>query len=372
MIKIVHMADLHVGLEFSRYPAISQLLKEERLRAIRVIVERANKESVHAIVIAGDLFDKLSVTQRVVREVKAVLAAFSGEVFVIPGNHDWYNLSATENKVWDWFTSEPGANVHFLNEQHSYNFSINNKEVVFYACGCDQKHSEDHRVGWVRDYEKNTSAINIGIAHGNVEGYGLDEEGRYFNMTPEELRESGLDCWLLGHIHAPYPKTETAAHENFFFSGNHCSDSWKSNRGGGAWLIEIDDNKNFTAIRWQHEGICFKDLKYEVSDSLGWQYALSELNSLNADQTVLRLLIYGSLEDDESQLAKQKLEEKINEFLYGELVWNVQLNITMEKINQLYPSNSIPYMLLNELNSSGDVLATQLGYETIKSMSDEN
>ena len=43
--------------------------------------------------------------------------------------------------------------------------------------------------------------LHVGLAHG-VEGLRLDADQRYFNMRTEDLREAGLDTWLLGHIRA--------------------------------------------------------------------------------------------------------------------------------------------------------------------------
>jgi DNA repair exonuclease SbcCD nuclease subunit len=370
MIKIVHIADLHFGLEHGRFPAISDKLKEERLRALKLIVERANTEKTHAIVIAGDLFDKLNVSHKLVKEVKAVLAGFEQQVIVIPGNHDWYNASADENKLWSWFIDAPGDNVHFLKDLKSFATTLDDKEVIFYPCGCHQKHCNENRIGWVSQADKPADKIHIGIAHGNVEGYGLDEEGNYFGMTLRELKEAGMDCWLLGHIHAPYPAAEAAGHEMFFFAGIHCADSWKSERPGGAWLIEIDNDKKIKGTRWSHSGIRFTDRTVHIDNSNDLQAAVSNLKSLDADQTVLRLTLTGSLTEEEADSARTRIKDVAETFLHADIIWNIRLKITADAINRLYPPDSIPHTLLTSLSGSEeDRLAMQLAYETIKSLS---
>ena len=370
MIKIVHTADLHIGLEYGRFPSISDKLKEERLAALRLIVERANKESAHAIVVAGDLFDKLTVPQKTVREIKNILAGFDGQVLVIPGNHDWYNASADENKLWSWFVDAPGDNVHFLKDLQPYTTTLNEQEVVFYPCGCHQKHCDENRIGWVLDIEKPAEQIHIGIAHGNVDGYGLDEEGNYFGMTKAELEQAGMDCWLLGHIHAPYPTVDLAGHEVFFFAGNHCADNWKSDRPGGAWLIGIDDQKNIKAARWSHGGIRFIDQGFTVNNLHDVQAATNLLKNMNAAKTVLRLTLNGSLTEDELNEIKTSIKEVGKTFLHADTIWNIRLKITTEAINKLYPEDTIPHTLLTELSKSeDDHLAMQLAYETIQNLS---
>jgi DNA repair exonuclease SbcCD nuclease subunit len=370
MIKIVHTADLHLGLEFSRYPSIANQLKEERLKALENIVKRANNEKAHAMVIAGDLFDKLSIGQKLVKETKIILATFNGEVFVIPGNHDWYNASANENKVWSWFEDFPGNNVHFLNRWQKYSFTLNNQEIAIYPCGCHRRHSPEHLITWVKDATKDPGMVNIGIAHGNVDGYGLDEEGSYFNMSPKELKEAGMDFWLLGHIHAPYPVGDNAGHEVFFFSGNHCSESWKSERPGGAWLIEIDDKKQVKATRWHHTGIVFKDRAYTINTNQDLEHVINELSKMKASQTVLRMTLEGYLTEQELEDAKTKIQDATLSFLHCELEWNTMLKITPDTIEQQFAKDTIPYMLLKSLSQDKeDALAMQLAYQTIKQLS---
>ena len=369
MIKILHIADLHIGLEFSRYPTIANQLKQERLNALTLLVNRSNQEGVHAIVVAGDLFEKLTVPQKLVREVKSIFASFTGEVIIIPGNHDWYNDSASENKVWDWFLAEPGNNIHFLNQLKQYSFTLDNRDVIFYPCGCHQKHFEFNRIGWVQKSIKSEESVNIGIAHGNVEGYGLDEEGRYFNMTPMQLSDAGLDCWLLGHIHAPHPNTLTAGHELFFFAGNHCSDKWKTNRSGGAWLVQIAEDKKVNAYRWNNDGICFQERTFTINDESELITAIDELTKMSAQKTVLRLNLRGHLSEKEKSDFENQIVAVTDSFLYKEINQNIKLKITSEDINKLYPVESIPHSLLLELTKNeDDELALQLAYENIKSL----
>ena len=188
-------------------------------------------------------------------------------------------------------------------------------------------------------------------------------------MTVQELKDTGLDCWLLGHIHAPYPNTDTAGHEVFFFSGNHCSDSWKTERTGGAWLVEIDEKKNVTASRWNHEGICFRERTYNISDEIGLQVALGALKKMDASKTVLRLHLQCSMSEIEKSDAETQIQDVIKDFLYQEIHQDIMLKISAEDINKLYPKDSIPHSLLLKLSGSeADELALQLAFQTIKSL----
>jgi DNA repair exonuclease SbcCD nuclease subunit len=84
MIRIFHTADLHLGLKFTRggySPALRNRLVEQRLAALRGMVELANERSCEVFVMAGDLFDTPRVTKGIVREAAEILARFEGWQF---------------------------------------------------------------------------------------------------------------------------------------------------------------------------------------------------------------------------------------------------------------------------------------------------
>ena len=187
-------------------------------------------------------------------------------------------------------------------------------------------------------------------------------------MSIEELRNAGMLTWLLGHIHAPYPVTETAGQELFFFSGNHCADSWRSERPGGCWLMEISDDRKVKATRWQHQGIIFKDRQYTVNNLTDVEACLQEIRSFDAGNTVLRVKFNGALPEQEVEPVKKELEVILQQFLYQELRWEVKLHITPELIDKLYVKGSIGHGLQTKLAAADDKLGMQLAYDLIKNL----
>ncbi len=71
--KILHTADLH-------------LKDKVTLGCLENIVAAAH--DCEAIIIAGDMFDKNSSYQAIEPDVLKILESYSGDVFIIPGNHD--------------------------------------------------------------------------------------------------------------------------------------------------------------------------------------------------------------------------------------------------------------------------------------------
>lgn len=126
-----------------------------------------------------------------------------------------------------------------LSEPGIKDFESDDYKVRFYACPCPTKHGKEHMIGWVGEGEKSQDTLHSGIAHGNVEGLGLDADQRYFNMAESDFRNAGLNTLLLGHIHVPTPAPRTTGKPLYFMPGIHIPDSVKCSHPDHAWWIEL-------------------------------------------------------------------------------------------------------------------------------------
>nr|MDQ3101640.1 DNA repair exonuclease [Bacteroidota bacterium] len=240
-IRILHTADNHLGLTFKQYPdEVRKRLIKERSDALKNLVDIANDRKAHFIVIAGDLFDKVNVPKPLIDEAVNILKRFEGEaVLVLAGNHDHYE--GPDSALWQRFQKAvEGTCVQALLQPRTEQFKIDGIEVIFHPCPCPSKYGTEPVIGWVKDGDKKAGAIHIGIAHGNVEGLGLDTDQRYFNMTESALKDTGMHTWLLGHIHVASPAVGISGRHTFYMSGIHTPDSVRSTRPGHAWFLEIN------------------------------------------------------------------------------------------------------------------------------------
>ena len=115
VIRLVHMADLHLGSPFSSFPEQAERLREESFDAFLSVIEHCEKEKVHLLAIAGDLFDLPEAPPALAGRVAAALGALTAtRVFISPGNHDPAGLlSPYRTAVWPShvkiFTGAPEA-----------------------------------------------------------------------------------------------------------------------------------------------------------------------------------------------------------------------------------------------------------------------
>jgi exonuclease SbcD len=368
-IKIVHTADNHIGMRFSHIQneSAKEKMVAERILSLKRIVDFANEKKAHFLVVAGDLFDKLSVSSKDIKDTAAVLNKFDGEaVLVLPGNHDFY--SEDQDSLWSKvskFIDE--SKVLILTDYFPKKFLIEDTEVLFFPAACRSKHSSENMIGWVKDYKKTSASINIGIAHGNVEGLGLDDVDKYFNMTPAELKKAGLDFWLLGHIHVPYPSQSVTSNPGYFFSATHTPDGFAKKHSGHFWYIEVDDKKTVRGTLNSSDSFRFVTLDKTINSIGDFDALKTELDTFNKAKTALRISISGRLDKEQINECEKYLEKIKDEFLYFEKNGKIKLKIDKKYINEHFPNDSLPYKLLNELlDVKDDGMALQLCNELIE------
>jgi DNA repair exonuclease SbcCD nuclease subunit len=367
-IRILHTADNHIGLKFNNYSgtAAQTALVQERFNALKNVVQASNDKDAHFLVVAGDLFDDLKVVQKDIKAVVEILKKAQAEVLVLPGNHDYYD--GKENKLWKAFSEfAENSNIRLLKEALVYQTEVDGTHVCFYPAPCGSKHHEGHVIGWVKDIEKSPETIHIGLAHGNVEGMGVDDADRYFNMTENDLRVAGMDFWLLGHIHVPYPPTSAVGNPLYFMPATHTPESVKRKIPGFAWFIEVSEQKQL-----QFEQITTGNLRFSRQIlSFSRQYTLSDFRAQEAtwrsNQLILDLKLSGSLSNDELEELRALLSEIVPHYLYVDCENQVGVAVNKAFIQNTFAEGTSAYQWLSAISEEPESdLALQMAFSIIQ------
>lgn len=365
-LKIFHTSDVHLGIKFEGYPdEIQEKLIETRFDTLKNIVDLAGEQGCDLLVVAGDLFHKVGVANRIIVRAAQILKEFSGKaVVVLPGNHDF--LSQGKADLWTQFKASAGDHVVLLEKQSIRSLAALDLDVNLYPAPCDAKHSETNYIGWVKDTVKDPAvAYHIGIAHGSLEGFSPDPDGKYYPMTVSELAGAGVDIWLLGHTHLSYPTTVNTK-DRIFYPSTPEPDGFGCDHEGMAWIIEIDEEKRVKAERVRTGTYRFVHDEAEVTcvddvEALRVRYDAGDLG-----KTLLKLKLSGHLSSED----RNKVAE-LGKFLEERLLY-VQIDdaevmelITAEKINQSYAEDSFPHALLHKLLADQDQDALQLAHQLL-------
>lgn len=375
MLKILASADWHLGMKFAGYPGVQDKLAEARFLSLERLVDSANRADCALLLIAGDLFDRVSVGAKDVKRTAAALDGFQGRlVAVLPGNHDFY--SGNTSSLWSRFDEAAGDRILLLREPRFYDLSRYDLDVALAAGPCDSKHSKSNAISWLRDAggaEETTKvqaeALRIGVAHGSVEGVSPDAQGVYFPMKQAELDQAPVDFWVIGHTHRQHPsdikgiKLSRAAPPPVLIPGTPEPDGFDCSHGGTAWLIEADEAKHIHVRTLSTGTYRFIRTEHNLESAPQLQHLVKELQGTEQEKTLLRLTLAGRLEEQQILELRRHLEEAEKSFFYARIDDSGVLEKISEKtVEAEFTEGSFPYRLLKRLIANKDFEALQTAY----------
>jgi exonuclease SbcD len=366
-IKIFCTSDIHLGMKFANYPDhIRELLVEARFKTLESLIQKANSEKCDLFIVAGDLFDRISVAKGDIARAAQILGEFQGQlVTVLPGNHDY--IEPDKTNLWTYFDDHSGDHIIVIREKKVFSLAHYNLAINLYPGPCHSKHSSENAIGWIKDAEKDTDVkYHIGIAHGSLEGFSPDFDKTYYPMKVDELLNCGLDLWFLGHTHMQYPVTPGSM-DHIFYAGTPEPDGFGCNHEGKAWIIEVDADKNIEARSITTGAFRFLNDEIKIRKLEDVESLKSNYSSLEFKKTLLKLKITGRLPEDaynSLSIVKEAIEKEVF-FLY----WDDSLvtrEITPAEINKLFTTGSFPHTLLMKLTENeNDFEALQEAYDLI-------
>ncbi|CAM5219171.1 Putative phosphodiesterase OS=Castellaniella defragrans OX=75697 GN=HNR28_000638 PE=4 SV=1 [Castellaniella defragrans] len=279
MLKFLHTADWQMGRQYGRFaPEDAAILAEARFTAIARIAALAAAQAVDAVLVAGDVFDAQTVSDRTLRRVFNALQGFNGPWILIPGNHD----AALAESVWTR-AARLGAipeNAHPLLRPGVFPFEALGFAVL--AAPLTQRQTHADLTEWFDAAETEPGLARIGLAHGSVQGLLADEVDSSNPIAPDRARRARLDYLALGDWHGM-----KSVDARTWYSGTPEYERFKDNGAGQVLIVECPGGgappvvtphavTQFHWVSW-HE---------ELSVATDLDRILRRLAGLTADQVV--------------------------------------------------------------------------------------
>ncbi|CBL44156.1 predicted metallophosphoesterase [gamma proteobacterium HdN1] len=235
MIRLLHTADWQMGRQYGRFePEDAAALSEARFSAIERIAALANELQVDAVLVAGDVFDLQTLTDRTLRRTFNATQGFTGPWIMIPGNHD----AALAENIWSR-AKHIGAipeNVHTLLLPEVREFP--EIGIAILPAPLTQRHTHTDLTEWF-DYAITSPALlRIGLAHGSVQGILAAEIDSANPIAPDRAQRARLDYLALGDWHGM-----KSINERTWYSGTPEQERFKDNGAGQALLVEFSDER---------------------------------------------------------------------------------------------------------------------------------
>ncbi len=319
LLRFVHAADLHLdspfkGLRDAAPEGIAGEIANATLRAYENIIDLCIRERVDALLVAGDVYDGADRSLRAQRKFIEGLERLAEQgirSFVCHGNHDPLD-------GWEARLDYPAFCHRFGGEwERAPVFADEPDRAVVYGISYPTREVRGNLAG--RLGEVDGGAFSIGLLHANV-GSDTGHEP-YAPCTLDDLRQSGVHYWALGHVHtrsllsqrdpvAAYPGNPQGRHAN-------------ETGPRGVYLVEVDEggypNVDFRPvdlIRWERFAVHIGALESE-QDLLDALHARVEevLEGADGRSIVVRVMLTGKGELSRSLRrtnALRDLQEEIN------------------------------------------------------------
>lgn len=193
-IRLMHVADVHLGSEVATVPEKQEARKKELLRTFRRITQLCIEEKMDLLLIAGDLFEGANVDPQIVRSVKTYLGEIPARVFISPGNHDYVAMDSPYADE-DW-----PENVRIFRGKME-RVVLEELKTAVYGAGFESTYVRgslfDRTLPVDEDY------LNLCVVHGDL--VSENQASDYHGITPSMLSGSRMDYVALGHIHLRSP-----------------------------------------------------------------------------------------------------------------------------------------------------------------------
>lgn len=200
MLKLLHTADLHLGLESAQFDADARRrLARARLDVARTILSVAEQYAVDAVLWAGDIFDTPEPGEDWWRGFANVLTSRDGwsrPVVLLPGNHDPLKPGSVYHATHPFRALLPPW-VHVV-DSDAFALPLTPDAVLLAAPCRSTAGAEDLALSLPARAEGDTR-IRIGMVHGST----FDIEGHQTNfpVARDAPARRGLDYLAVGDTH---------------------------------------------------------------------------------------------------------------------------------------------------------------------------
>lgn len=322
-IKILHTGDIHIGAAESFLGTGADLRRFETLLTFEKIIDLAIDKKVDMIAIAGDLFDSNSIEERFVTAVfEKIKMAAPIRVVYAAGNHDPLNSESP------FLNRELPKNLFVLACKDQ---CISFEDINLKVYGRSFEHSVfkgEERFTLPTD----NNTINIMVQHGELKG---DLDCDHNAITPDFVRNSGMDYIALGHVHT---HTEPAKLNNTYFAYCGCAEGqgFDETDQKGVYIGEVGKGYcNMTFVPLSHrlhieETVDISNCKDSNEISLAVLKKLSDKYSEGFRENLYKIILSGEISEETEVIITEITSRLKNELYYVKVKNATELKIDYE------------------------------------------
>ena len=231
MPRFLHTADWQIGKLFGQFDADeAALLADERFNAVERLAQLAAVHAVDAVLVAGDVFDAQTVTDRTLHRLFHALGGFSGRWVMIPGNHD----AALAESVWTRAARLDAIPANLTVCLSPEPLLLDDARVALLPAPLTQRNTHADLTEWFAAADTPAGYLRVGLAHGSVQGILAEDIDSANPIAAGRAASARLDYLALGDWHGTReidPRT--------WYAGTPETDRFRANASGQALLVDI-------------------------------------------------------------------------------------------------------------------------------------
>lgn len=228
----LHTADWQIGRQYPAFePDNAVPMAAARLEAVHRLAQLAATEGAQAVLVAGDVFDAQTVSDKTVRQLFQAMAGWAGPWVLLPGNHD----AALAESVWSR-AQRLGVvppNVHLALKPEV--LLLPEAGLALLPAPLTQRHTHNDLTTWFDTVDTPPGLLRVGLAHGSITGILAEDIDSANPIAPDRATRARLDYLALGDWHGA-----RQIDARTWYSGTPEPDRFRNNEAGLALRVQID------------------------------------------------------------------------------------------------------------------------------------
>lgn len=300
--RFIHTSDWQIGKVFRFVDdATMGVLQEARLGAITRLGELAEEHGVRHVLVAGDVYDAVGLSQRsLTQPLERMRAHGRVEWHLLPGNHDPHQ----PNGLWDRLRARGlPPNVHAHTEPQPV--ALDSGAAAILPAPLQHRRALADPTAWMDDAETPPGALRIGLAHGSVRGFGSEPAQTANLIDIERVGRARLDYLALGDWHG-----QRQIGDRCWYSGTPETDAFNVEGGGKALLVEVEANDRPRATPLETGTFRWLKMAERLVDRGEIDTLERRLRDLdNATNTLVDLKLEGALSFADTQYLDERIAD---------------------------------------------------------------
>lgn len=313
-VRFIHTSDLQIGMTRWFLGQDQSLFDDSRLAAIRRLGELATETGSEFIVVAGDVFEHNSLSERVIGRALEALRALPVPVYLLPGNHDPLVADNIFRRT------EGVEGVHVVTSTEPLVVSGGDSGgVEIVGAPWRSKFPVGDLVRAALEPLAPSSAIRIGLAHGQSESRSSEAVAGLIDLgyVDTKLADGTLDYLALGDTHST---ASLGGSGRVWFSGAPETTDFAEQSGGGE-----NDSGNALVVTIEKEGLTsevevvkhrvgrwsFEALSADLYSAEDIEDFFARLDAYpEKERTVIKYALSGTLTLTDTQTLQQGIETR--------------------------------------------------------------